>query len=182
MREIHKVLIRPSASEGLQSTLGLQDYLREHYERVRCVDANIVNRSLPISSIARVTCNDAIVVVLPGVEFKFNANLVDEDILEDIETALDNDIEVYIAYKTRSGGESKWRIYEIDETKLLNDADIAGIAGTTQKILNRAFKTSKFKGGSDIEYSSNKKKKSIVEGMQSVSRVLREDRRVLLML
>ena len=65
---------------------------------------------------------------------------------------------------------------------IINVTDIAGIAGTTQKILNRAFKTSKFKGGSDIEYSSNKKKKSIVEGMQSVSRVLREDLRVLLML
>ncbi len=31
--------------------------------------------------------------------------------------------------------------------------NVTDIAGTTQKILNRAFKTSKFKGGSDIKYS-----------------------------
>lgn len=125
------VLLRPSADLDGRSLSALQSYLRCNFDTVGLV-CNTSDDNWSDYTDDRVDGFSHIVFTLPDNGFKGDAEDLDEDVLEDIVYAYEEDIPVYLAYRGCTSG--AWRIYNINESTFFNY--IRGISGSTEHILN----------------------------------------------
>jgi len=77
--------------------------------------------------------SDAVVFILPKVEFQYNISRLPYGVATELDLAIENNKPIFIGYISKSTGE-----FNIYDAKLSNDT-ITGIAGTSGNIFNHDF-------------------------------------------